>query len=599
MLRVYQRLALSSWLLATAACGGRAPLAVAEPAADRPAIAAELFLDSREIAGPALGSDGAVYATEISRRGARAIRVELRGGTPSGLVPGVPGESRLAALLADGRRALVELDGDAAAPLALALREADGRLQRLPSLGDGRERFLSDARQGAFLTVVAGPGERVVENGPAPTARRVVYAAPPGFRVAAASPDAHRLALVRSLDERSDEVVWHDRTSGETRLLLPADREGRFDPLLFASGGDTLLVRVEHAGEPAFLAKVDLATSRLSRFGAFRCPPGGARRSGDDETLLVELSCSGRIEAIRVDREGRELPLPSLPEGTRLLDWSERAGTTDAALLAGSARWPPDLLASTGGGLLPLTYGLPPRLPPSALPQVELLDLEGGAAGVRFAELWRARVPARSAWVWIDGAGRRERFDPLLAALASGGARVVRAAGDPAAFAVAPAREFLSDARRRVAGELPPGAPLILVVEGEMSAAVAAAEGTSWSQLIWLWPAMTPSEPESTSATTPAGTAPKAGVPGGERAASAEDPLLALLTRPGASRPDLLLVLDSADPRTPPRVSSLAAAPARGLAVLVVRRSRLSSRLPDDAALALLARALPRAVPQP
>lgn len=590
-------------LLAETGCGGRSRTAVTAQEVDAAALPAELLLDSREMTSPALGADGAIYATEISRRGARAVRLGAGGGKPSELAPGFAGESRLAALLADGRRALIELDGDPAAPLTLVLREVDGRLDRLPPIAAGRERFLSDARQDAFLTAVPddGDGERIVENGPALAWRRIIYTAPAGFRIAAASADTNRLALVRSLDERADEVVWHDRTNGETRLLLPLDREGRFEPLLFAPDGSSLLVRAELAGEPAILATVDLASSRVSRFGSFRCPPRSARRSGDSETLLVELSCDGRTELLRVDREAREQPSPTLPAGTRLLDWSGRPGAASAVSLAGGATWPPDLLVSAGMELLPLTYGLPPRLPPSALPQPEALDL-GRVAGLAFAELWRAPALARAACIWLDASGARERFDPLVAALAAGGAHVLRAAAGPGAFADGSARAFLSAAGARITREIPAGAPMSLVVDGEMSAVVeAAAASPTWSQLVWLWPELPPPPaPEPRPAKERAAKpARPAAIRTGER--EAEDPLLALLLRPGKTWPSLLLVLDSADPRTASRIAALAAfaPPAGSIAVLAATRSRLSPRFRESVALALLARTLPRAVSGP
>ncbi len=132
---------------------------------------------------------------------------------------------------------------------------------------------------------------------PPPT---TLFVPPDGFRVAAVAPRGDRIALVRELDPDTTEVLLHDRARGETRLLLPLDRDGRFLPQRFSADGKRLFLFSDEGDDTLQLEILDPDTGARSR----RARPGCA-------ALRLDVSPDGsrRRPAVELPRRRRVGPV--------------------------------------------------------------------------------------------------------------------------------------------------------------------------------------------------------------------------------------------------------------------------------------------------
>ncbi len=324
---------------------------------------------------------------------------------------------------------------------------------------------------------------------------RLLATNPTPFRIAAAAHDGARIALLRTVHPESDEVYLWERASGETRLVLPVDQEGRYRPLSFADDGRSLLLAVEAIGTGRGLSRLDLATGRLSDLPLPECDVMALAADRQVHRALVELSCDGLAEGHWLDlANGRELALPTPPAGTWWVGGSP-SQTGALLLVAAGPRSARDAYFWSGAAdaeLLPLTWTLAPAIDPAALVASERLRL-GAAPTDPPAELW---VPLRPAdgcpgLIWIESDARPAtwmEFHPLFSLLAQRGVTVLRlrprgsegfgaalrhaADGRPASAPL----EDLESARRYLAARCPGGSPrLALVGEGAIAGSLVAA----------------------------------------------------------------------------------------------------------------------------
>jgi len=410
----------------------------------------------------------------------RRERLEQRG-TPLGFAPA-------------GHAALIHATGDSRPFLWRQASGATSSLAAPPTL-----RFLAwTADPGTFLAAgdPDGAGRDDLYQVTAPLGLpRLLATNPTPFRIAASTHDGARMALRRTVHPESDEVYLWERASGETRLMLPIEQEGRFRPLSFADDGRSLLLAVEASGTGRGLARLDLATGRLSRLPLPECEVVGLAPDRQVRQAMVSLSCDGLAEGHRLDlANGRELALPSPPTGTW---WVGGAPSENGALLlvAAGPRTARDAYSWNGtpeGELVPLTWTLAAAIDPAALVAPERLRL-GARPNDPPAELW---VPPRPAdgcpgLLWIESDARPAawlEFHPLFALLAQRGVTVLRlrprgsdgfgaalrhaADGRPAAAPL----EDLESARRLLASRCPAASPRIaLAGEGALAGALVAA----------------------------------------------------------------------------------------------------------------------------
>jgi hypothetical protein len=413
--------------------------------------------------------------TEEGPEGARARELPLDGGpAPPPFATGAA-ESRALALLADGGDALIEL-ASPGSRTTLALRRRSGVVQPLRPPALGRDYPLGTLADGRALLLRHVPDdgapERLDEVDVRDLRRRTLAIAPEGYRIAAATSEGPRLALVRDLDPGSSEVLVQEGDAGNARLLLPSGADGRFRPQAFLDRGRALLLLADDDGDDFQLERIEVTSGRRSRFGTLPCPPTAARtdRAGG---FRIELRCAGRREVrlLAGDAEARTLPRP--PDGTRVLDAILLPGLELGALLAGGERWPADLAAIERAlELRPLTLSLPARVRPDSLPGSTPLPL--ASAGHQLpAELWRPATPIRAGLLWIEDDDAPPRFgelQPLIAALASRGIATLRIRGRGAdgfgrglrlaARDADAARADLHAALAALRASLPAGAPL-------------------------------------------------------------------------------------------------------------------------------------------
>jgi len=363
---------------------------------------------------------------------------------------------------------------------------------------------------------------------------------------------------VRAEGEGADLLFVHERADGSTRLLLPLDVEGRFQPLVFSSdGGRLLLLSDDHSDLPR-AEWLDLATGDRSPLSPPECAAVGASARGDRE-VAVALSCRGRGELLLLEG-GERVELPT-PADSRPVDaWPD--GEADWLYAVASARRPRDLWRSAAGAPpRPLVHGLAPRVDPADLVEPEAVELAAPGGPVP-AELWRPRGARRRAGVvWIDrddGPALWFEFDPLFQFLAQRGVATLRlrlpgadgfgrafraraegaTAGDRRALLAAAARELESRAA------LPPGR-LALVALGPRPGAAAleaAAAGPPWIAVAAIDPSEEVPLPLVTAPRAPLllVTAPRPADAGlGEGVEVAAAPAAPVETPPGAIRLEL------------------------------------------------------------
>lgn len=258
--------------------------------------------------------------------------------------------------------------------------------------------------------------------------------APPGFHVAAVSADGDRLAFVRELDPDSTEVLLHDRSRLETRLLLPVDRDARFVPQRFSADGSRLFLFTDEGADTLQLEVLELDTGKRERRERIGCDALRLDSSPDDTVYGLQWSCTGAIEAALFDAaSGAELgPLP-LPIGTRLV----RALPAEGGALyeVASARLPRDLLHADrldpDATARPLTFSLAPTIAAADLVEPARLALQSAGGATLPAELWWPARPASRppAIVWLENDQQPPswlEFDPFLQFLANRGVAVLR-----------------------------------------------------------------------------------------------------------------------------------------------------------------------------
>jgi hypothetical protein len=337
-----------------------------------------------------------------------------------------------------GRRALVECAERTGGATALALYDVPSGARLAPFGTDG-ESFLawSPAEATLWTATAPEPGRpaRLFATSGG-LARRPVTAAPPGFTVVAAAPEAGFALFRRELDAEVHEVVLHDWRRRESRLLLPTAADGRFTAPHFVAGGQALLLLADDGRDAPRLERLELASGRRSRWGGeLPCPPFALRAHPDDSVTVV-ITCDGRRQALRLDATGVEADLPATASGTRIVDWAPAAADGSLLLATAGERWPVEVARSDAAGdFYPLTYALAGRISPPALPTPQ--PFRWSRSGFELpAELWPAATATPDAVVvWFEDAERPPSFGvhrPLAAALAAHGVStlVVRGRGD-------------------------------------------------------------------------------------------------------------------------------------------------------------------------
>lgn len=575
-----------------------APPAAAPPPPPRRPAPFELFLAARSTELVDVDAAGGALVNESTLVGARALRI----GQDLVVRPVAPAleAPHLARAALAGGRTLIEVPAPSGSRWLLA--EAAGDSREIPFAGAGA-RFLgrtADRSRAGFAWRSADGAEAWIElqlPGPRPLP---VAEAPAGFAFLALSGDGRRAALRRRLHDEADEVLWLDRATGELRLLLPTDREGRFLPLGFDPGGTRLRVVAEDPAGGGALEEIELASGRRARLLDGAC---AARALPDPATGVVEVDCAGRRELRRLAG-----PLPwdgHLPDGLA----AERAlAAPDGAWWIETAgpRAPAEIGRLPAGGLFePATWGLPPRLAPERLPVPQPRTVTSGGTPLP-AELWLppAGAAPRAGLVWLADGDRLPpagRYAPLPAALASRGIAVLalrprgdstlaaaarRAAdGDPVGAARADLAAAL--AALRAAGGAAP-MPVLLLGDGAWSGAVVAlalAEPTvEVAGGVALDPAGDPLALFDQVAGLPEPERSRALARWGDPADVARRELRERL-RTAALRPrrPLLVVLDAAAPDAPARLAALAQAAAGGAPVSALARARSAGLAPDRA----------------
>lgn len=468
MRAVYRRLArLGLALLAFTGCSDEpsTPRREIPPPARRSTLST--LLESFEVTpAPACGGEAIRFGTLASAGSTRAVRIE----GPREL-PGLPAPSSTLVQLADDL-ALVQA-GD-----RLWLSGPGDRLRALVSPAAGPLHLLLAGDDGAWLAAVASGGETLVRADPS-GALRAVAPLPVGLRSRVASPDGARVALVRA-GEEGNQLFVHEPASGSTRLLLPEERPGRFEPFAFSSDGARLLLAADDRSERPRLEWLDLESGVRAPVAAGECPARVARRSTDD-ALAIETTCRDRA-ALVLSEEGAERILPT-PDG----DWAVAAwpdGASGWLYAVASPRHPRDLWRTgEAGDASPVVYGLAARVDPRDLAEPERVSLAVPAGGTALAALWRSRVaPGERAdggvvWIERDDAPPRElEFDPVVQFLAQRGFPVLRlrlpaaatdGAADPAPALLAAATATLREHAALV------DSPIALVAFGPRAAAAA------------------------------------------------------------------------------------------------------------------------------
>lgn len=271
---------------------------------------------------------------------------------------------------------------------------------------------------------------------PSPPQPPTLAVAPAGFRIAAVAPRGDRVAFVRDVDPDTTEVLLYDRSRGETRLLLPVDRDGRFLPQRFSEDGKRLYLLADDGDDTLQLDILNLDSGERLRRSRPGCETLRLDSSPDGDIYALQWSCSGRVEAALFDTAtGAALgPLP-LPADTRLARALPAGAAGGALYEIASARFPRDLMVAErldpDVRALPLSFGLAPAIAAADLVDPAAAELPIAGAPSLPAELWWPRRPAASppALIWLENGAAPPawlEFDPFLQFLANRGVAVLR-----------------------------------------------------------------------------------------------------------------------------------------------------------------------------
>lgn len=468
MRAVYRRLArFGLALLAVTGCGDEPSGAHRELAPPARRSSLSTLLESFEVTpAPACGAGAIHFGTLVSAGSTRAVRIE----GPREL-PGLPApSSTLLQLAAD--LALVQA-GD-----RIWLVGPGDQLRALVAPVEGPLHLLLAGDDGAWLAAARPEGETLLRADTS-GGLRAVTPLPAGLRARVASPDGARVALVRTGTE-GDQLFVHEPASGSTRLLLPDDRPGHFEPFAFSPDGARLLLVTDDRSERPRLEWLEVESGVRSPVATGDCPARGARLSAHG-AIAIETSCRDRATLVLTE-EGAERILPTPAGDWAVAAWPE--GATGWLYAVASPRHPRDLWrVGESGDASPVVYGLAARVDPRDLAEPEPLALATITGAGAAAALWRSRLApgARAAagvvWVDRDDAPPRElEFDPVLQFLAQQGLPVLRlrlpapsadGAPDPAPALLAAATAALREHAALV------DAPIALVAFGPRAAAIA------------------------------------------------------------------------------------------------------------------------------
>jgi len=412
---------------------------------------------------PTLGALPAAFGTSHASKGDRAVR--LAGPEE---IPGLPVPSRT----------LIQIDRER------ALVDAGGRLWRVgpgPALlplsgsGAGPVRVLAAGATYAWLAASAADGDRLLRVD-ATGAPQTIASLPRGLEARVASADGERIALTRR-ELEGDQVFLHEPATGATRLLLPDDRPGRFEPMAFSADAARLLLVADDRRGTARLEWLDLRDGSRRELPSGDCEVAAARLRGDD-ALAVETRCRGRAGLVLIEA-GAERSLPTTADGRAVAAWPD--GPSGWLYAVASPRHPRDLWRlEENGDARPIVFGLAPRVDPADLVDPEPVEVATPGGGLA-AELWRPRAApgerTRGGVVWLDREevpARWFEFDPILQFLAQRGLAVLRLRLPPDDGGDARALLDRALATLRERTELG-AAPVALVGLGARSASVAAA----------------------------------------------------------------------------------------------------------------------------
>ncbi|MDQ1347338.1 MAG: hypothetical protein QG573_707 [Acidobacteriota bacterium] len=262
------------------------------------------------------------------------------------------------------------------------------------------------------------------------------YVAPAGFRIAAVAPRGDRIALVRDLDPDSTEVLLHDRARGETRLLLPVDRDARFLPQRFSDDGGLLFLYSDEGDDTLQLEILNPDSGERSRRRRPGCEVTHFDAGSAGAIHALQWSCDGRREAALFDTAtGAEAgPLP-LPRDTRLARALPGDASEGVLYEVASGRFPRDLVFAEhldpDAAAHPLTFGLAPAIAAEDLVDPVPIAVPIVGAATLPAELWWPRRTAGSppALLWIEDDAESPawmEFHPFLQFLANRGVAVLR-----------------------------------------------------------------------------------------------------------------------------------------------------------------------------
>lgn len=301
-------------------------------------------------------------------------------------------------------------------------------------------RFLGWSLDGAGFFLVrtqeSSPQEELTLVSVRGSLPQTLYVAQAGFRIAAVSARGDRFALVRELDPDTTEVLLHDRTRAETRLLMPVDRNARFLPQAFSRDGGHLLLFSDGGADTMQLEILDLATGDRQFRPRAGCDARQLDPAADGAIYALQWTCAGAVEAGLFEAvTGAELGTLPLPMGTRVARALPAAESGGALYEIASGRFPRDLMfaerADPDAVARPLTFGLAPAIAAEDLVEPTLVHIRRGEAPDLPAELWwpRRALPRPPALLWIEDDARPpawREFHPFLQFLANRGIAVLR-----------------------------------------------------------------------------------------------------------------------------------------------------------------------------